>query len=161
MTEKTIFTKLEKDHETHRDLLNRIEVTTGDSEERRQLFENFRTEVTAHAAAEEETLYSTMLKNPELRHDGQHSVAEHHELDELMAQMADMDPSSPQWMEKFKKLKHDYLHHIDEEEQDMFPVAEEGLTKKKEVELGKKFEERKPEEYQRALEGVDMEDDRE
>ena len=47
------------------------------------------------------------------------------------------------------------------EEQDMFPAAEEGLTKKKEVELGKKFEERKPEEYQRALEGVDMEDNRE
>ncbi|NNC47781.1 MAG: hemerythrin domain-containing protein [Sphingomonas sp.] len=161
MTKTTIFTQLERDHDKHRELLNRIEVTTGASEERKQLFENFRTEVTAHAAAEEETLYSTMLAKPELRHDGQHSVAEHHELDELMAEIADMDPSSPQWMQKFKKLKHDYLHHIDEEEQDMFPAAEEGLTEEKEAELAKKFKERKPKEYQRALEGVDMEDNRE
>ncbi|WP_265528736.1 hemerythrin domain-containing protein [Sphingomicrobium marinum] len=161
MTDTTIFTQLEKDHDKHRELLNRIESATDNNDERKQLFESFRTEVTAHAAAEEETLYSTMLAKPELRHDGQHSVAEHHELDELMAEIADLDPSSPEWMEKFKKLKHDYLHHIDEEEQDMFPAAEEGLTKEKEVELAKKFEERKPAEYQRALEGVDMEDDRE
>lgn len=160
MTDKTIFTQLEKDHDKHRELLKLI-VDTDDMEQRKQLFENFRMEVTAHAAAEEETLYSTMLKKPDLRHDGQHSVAEHHELDELMADIAKLDPSSPEWMKKFKTLKHDYLHHIDEEEEDMFPAAADGLTKQKEKELGEMFEERKPEEYQRALAGTDMEDNRE
>ncbi|MEN3972181.1 hemerythrin domain-containing protein [Sphingomicrobium sp. XHP0235] len=160
MAEQTIFKRLKKDHETHRELLERIE-KLGNTEERKALFNNFRVEVTAHAAAEEETLYSNMLEDPELRHDGQHSVAEHHELDELMAEIADTDGSSSAWMEKFKKLKHDYLHHIDEEEEDMFPAAKEEFSKSEAKEMGEKFAERKPEEYDRALEGKDMEDNRE
>lgn len=160
MAEQTIFNRLKEDHDTHRELLERITVSQ-DPQDRQALFENFKTEVTAHAAAEEETLYSTMLADPDLRHDGQHSVAEHKELDDLLQKMADLDPSSREWTEKFKKLKHDYLHHIDEEEEDMFPAAAEELTKKEEVALKEKFEERKPEEYQRALEGADEDDDRE
>ena len=160
MAEQTIFNRLKDDHDTHRELLTRLTVAQ-DPADRKALFENFKTEVTAHAAAEEETLYATMLGDPELRHDGQHSVAEHKELDDMLQEMADLDPSSRAWTEKLKKLKHDYLHHIDEEEKDMFPAAAEELTKKEEVALKDKFEERKPEEYQRALEGADEGDDRE
>lgn len=159
MAEKTIFKRLKKDHDVHRELLDNIEKSSG--EQRKQLFENFRTEVTAHAAAEEETLYATMLEKPDLRHDGQHSVAEHHELDELMADLAKLDVDSDAWSEKFKKLRHDYEHHIDEEEDEMFVVAAKGLSDAKENELKAKFDERKPEEYQRALSGDDMEDNRE
>ncbi|MCM8557703.1 hemerythrin domain-containing protein [Sphingomicrobium sediminis] len=155
----TIFKQLKNDHETHRKLLDEISEAKG--EQRKQLFTNFRMEVTAHAAAEEETLYSTMLEKPDLRHDGQHSVAEHHELDELMGELADMDVDSAEWTKKFKQLRHDYLHHIDEEEEDMFPVAKEGLSEAKAKEMGERFEERKPEEYDRALEGTDLEDNRE
>lgn len=159
MAEETIFERLKQDHDVHRELLTRLTVAQ-DPEDRKALFENFKTEVTAHAAAEEETLYATMLQKPELRHDGQHSVAEHKELDDLLQEIADLDPSTRAWTEKLKKLKHDYLHHIDEEEQDMFPAAAEDLAKAKEVELKKVFEERKPAEYQRALEGADEGDDR-
>lgn len=159
MADETIFKRLKQDHDVHRELLNRLSVAQ-DPEDRKALFQNFKTEVTAHAAAEEETLYATMLAKPELRHDGQHSVAEHKELDDLLQEIDDLEPSSRAWTEKVKKLKHDYLHHIDEEEQDMFPAAAEDLTKVKEMELADKFEERKPEEYQRALEGADEGDDR-
>lgn len=160
MTQETIFARLKEDHDTHRELLTRLSVAQ-DPEDRKALFANFKTEVTAHAAAEEETLYATMLGDPELRHDGQHSVAEHKELDDILQEMADMDPSTRAWTEKLKKLKHDYLHHIEEEEKDMFPAAAEELTKAEEVALKDKFEERKPAEYQRALAGADESDHRE
>ena len=55
MAQDTIFKQLKSDHENHREMLSRIETMTGESEERRRLFNTFRTEVTAHAAAEEET----------------------------------------------------------------------------------------------------------
>ena len=159
MAEQTIFKRLKQDHDKHREMLTRMTVAQ-DPDDRKALFENFKVEVKAHAAAEEETLYSTMLEDPELRHDGQHSVAEHKELDDLIMKMDDLDPSSREWTEKLKKLSHDYLHHIEEEEKDMFPAAAEELSKKEEVALKDKFEERKPEEYQRALEGADEGDDR-
>ena len=159
MADQTIFKRLKKDHETHRTMLDKIEKASGD--ERMELFKKFRIEVTAHAAAEEETLYSTMLSDPELRHDGQHSVAEHHELDELMGDIEKLEPDSDEFKEKFFKLRHDYLHHIDEEEEDMFPEAKKELSDSKAKELGDKFEERKPEELERAEAGTDMDDDRE
>jgi hypothetical protein len=41
MTETKIFARLKADHDRHRDLLDRIDATQGDSDERRYLFETF------------------------------------------------------------------------------------------------------------------------
>jgi hemerythrin superfamily protein len=156
-----IFERLKKDHEKHRELLTAIQKTgSKDGKERRRLFEEFKTETTAHAAAEEETLYATMMRDTEGRHDAQHSVAEHKEVGDMLEELAKTDETSEDWMDKFDKLRKRYLHHIDEEEDDMFPKAKELLSKPKTVELEKEFESRKPEELRRAAEGVDEGDDR-
>ena len=98
MTETKIFARLKADHDRHRDLLDRIDATQGDSDERRYLFETFRVEVTAHAASEEMSLYATMLANPELRDEAQHSVAEHKEIDDLLTELYEMDFASTGWL---------------------------------------------------------------
>ena len=150
-----IFDLLKQDHDLHRKLLEQLADTHGDSEERRELFKRFREEVTAHAAAEEESLYAEMLARPELQEDGRHSVAEHKEIDDLLAELADMDMSSSGWLTKFKTLRHDYEHHIDEEEEDMFPAADKEFEKACEERLGDKFADRKPKELAEAEEGID------
>src|SRR3546814_5700940 len=68
MTETGIFTRLKADHDRHRELLDKIDATQGDSDERRDLFEAFRIDVTAHAASEEMSLYATMLANRSEEH---------------------------------------------------------------------------------------------
>jgi hypothetical protein len=45
-----IFSILKADHDLHREMLEKIAETHGDTPERRDLFEAFRVEVTAHAA---------------------------------------------------------------------------------------------------------------
>lgn len=156
-----IFDRLKADHDKHRKLIEAIMETTGDSEERRTLFDQFKTEVTAHAAAEEETLYATMMTISEGRHDAQHSVSEHKELGDKLEELAKADMASSGWLNSFRTLRHDYLHHIDEEEEEMFPKAADLIAKSEAVALKKEFEERKPEEVERALEGADEGDDRE
>ena len=148
-----IFDSLKKDHDTHRDMLEQLSDTSGDSDTRKTLFEKFRIEVSAHAAAEEETLYAVMLQDPELREEGQHSVSEHKEIDDFLEELQDTDMSSPGWLATFKKMRHRYEHHIDEEEQDIFPVAEKQLEKGVPDALKDKFEDRKPAEIERAKEG--------
>ena len=148
-----IFDRLIEDHNRHRDLLAKIAETSGDSEERRTLFEQFRIDVTAHASAEEQSLYAEMMGRPELSDDARHSVAEHKALDDLIGELVDMDMSSPGWLTKFKTLRHDYEHHIEEEEGEMFPAADEELSKAVETKLGKIFAERKPAEMEKAAEG--------
>ena len=140
---KRIFERLKLDHTKHRSLLDQIEDTSGDSEERRRLFETFTKEVKSHAAAEEQALYSTMMRKPETTDDTRHSVAEHHELDKLMNDLAATDMATGAWLQKFKTLKHDYLHHIDEEEEEHFPEFEEKLTEQDERDMAALFDRRK------------------
>lgn len=145
-----IFSILKSDHDLHRAMLAKIAETSGDTAERRDLFEAFRIEVTAHAAAEEQSLYATMLGDPDLQDDGRHSVAEHKEIDDLLGELQDTDMATGAWLTKFKEMRHRYDHHIEEEEEEMFPAAQEQFSTAKAKELGAKFDRRKPAELEVA-----------
>ena len=150
MADAKIYQQLKADHDRQRDLIARIEDTSRKDEERRALFEELRTELQAHAAAEEEALYAVMLSDPELRDEARHSVAEHKEVDDLLGELVEKDTSSHFWMSKFKTMRDRYLHHIEEEEEEMFPAASNHLSAEKEAEIAKVFERRKPKELERA-----------
>ncbi|MDC0887023.1 hemerythrin domain-containing protein [Altererythrobacter sp.] len=145
-----IFDRLKQDHDKHREILDKMAQTSGETEERKKLLEVFTKEVKSHAAAEEQALYSTMLKKPPTTDDTRHSVAEHHELDEALNDLAATDMSSPAWMAKFKQLDHDYRHHIEEEEDDHFPDFAEHLTDGDVSEMEEVFERRKKKEKAEA-----------
>ena len=150
MAEARIFDRLKADHDRHRELLDRIDATHGDSDDRAILFEKFRVEVTAHAASEEMSLYATMLGKPDLRDEAQHSVAEHKEIEDLLTELYEMDFGSTGWLTRFRTMKDRYLHHIEEEEEEMFPEAEEGLSAAKKKEIAAIFEAEKPREKAKA-----------
>lgn len=138
-----IFERLKQDHEDHREILDQLAETSGDSEERRDLLEKFTLDVKSHAAAEEQALYSTMLRKPKATDETRHSVAEHQELNELLNDLAATDMSSSAWMAKFKQLDHNYRHHINEEEDDHFPDFEKLLTEEDREHMRDVFDRRK------------------
>lgn len=158
MTDARIFADLKKDHDNHRDLLARIDGTK-DKGDLEMLFIEFRTEVTAHAAAEEESLYATMLSKPDLREEAQHSVSEHKEIEDYMEEMAEQEAGSAKWKSIYAQLRKRYLHHIEEEEEEMFPEASEGLTAAEEKRLATVFEKRKPAELKRAEAAIEEEEE--
>mgnify|MGYP001809751987 CR=1 FL=1 len=138
-----VFGRLVEDHDRHRALLSMIEQTTGASEERKTLFLELTKELKAHAAAEEQALWSTVMRNPETTDFARHAVAEHKEIDEMLADLAARDMASPGWLRRFAKLKDEYLHHIREEEQEQFVAAEEHLSAQDVQHLRAVFERRK------------------
>ena len=150
MAEARIFEDLKRDHDRQRDLLEKLGKTKGATHERETLFETLRKELQAHAAAEEESLYATMLALPDLREDARHSVSEHKEIDDMLGELVQIGIGSSDWMSKFEEMRHRYLHHIDEEEQDMFPAASESLSAEDEQRIADVFERRKPRELERA-----------
>ncbi|WP_112381976.1 hemerythrin domain-containing protein [Sphingomonas carotinifaciens] len=150
MATAQIYADLKRDHDKQRDMLKQLAELKGDSSERQKLFEAFRLEVQSHAAAEEESLYATMLGDPELRDDARHSVSEHKEVDDLLGELMDLDFASDEWESKFYHMRHRYEHHIDEEEEDMFPAAEKELDDATEQKLGQIYEDRKPKELEEA-----------
>ncbi|MEP7316591.1 MAG: hemerythrin domain-containing protein [Sphingomicrobium sp.] len=151
-----IFERLKEDHDKHRQLIEAVKETTGDSDERKSLFDEFKTDSMAHAAAEEGTLYVAMMGDPEIRQDAQHSVKEHAELGMLFVELSEMDMASSGWLNKFNKLAEEYIHHIDEEEEEKFPKAREELGEDKAIALTPEFEERKPVEIERVKADADV-----
>ena len=151
-----IFDRLIQDHDKHRDLIAKICETQGDSDDRKTLFEAFKLDANGHAAAEEETLYATILTMTDTRQDAQHSVKEHADLGMLFVELDEMDMGSSGWLTKFKTLAHDYIHHIDEEEEEKFPKAKEAIGPEKAVELRAEFNSRKPEEIERVEAKTDV-----
>lgn len=147
---REIFDRLKQDHDRHRALLDKLLETSGDSGERKFLFEELTKELKSHASAEEQALYSTMLRKPPTTDETRHSVAEHHEIEEALNDLAATDMSEGGWLTKFKTFDHDYRHHIDEEEQDHFPDFAKHLTEEDMEHMRSVFERRKKEEKSEA-----------
>ena len=145
-----IFDRLKEDHDRHRALLDKLLETSGASEERKVLFTELTKELKAHASAEEQALYSTMLRKPPTTDDTRHSVAEHHELEEALNDLAATDMSEGGWLTKFKTFDHDYRHHIEEEEKEHFPEFAEYLDDADMKHMKAVFERRKKEEKSSA-----------
>ena len=91
-----------------------------------------------------------MLRKPPTTDETRHSVAEHHEIDEALNDLAATEMSSSAWLTKFKEFDHQYRHHIDEEEEDHFPDFENYLDDKDRAHMEKVFERRKEEEKAEA-----------
>jgi hemerythrin superfamily protein len=138
-----IFERLIQDHNLHRDLLDKVEQTHGESEERETLFVRLTKELKGHAAAEEQALYSTMMRKPPTTGETRHSVAEHHEIEEALNDIAATDMATGAWLVKFRELKERYLHHIGEEEDEHFPDFSQYLTAEDEAHMRAVFERRK------------------
>lgn len=141
-----IFARLKEDHDKHRSLLDSLLDTSGASGERETLFEELTKELKGHAAAEEQALYSTMLRKPPTTADTRHSVAEHHEIEEALNDLAATDMATGGWLIKFKEFDHRYRHHIDEEEDEHFLEFEDYLTDEDRAWMRSVFDRRKREE---------------
>lgn len=79
------------------------------------------TDLVIHAGLEEEYLYPLLEKLPELREGAKHAYHEHHLLDVQIDELAVLDPTSPAWAGKLHVLRETLTHHLDEEEEDVFP----------------------------------------
>lgn len=123
-----IFDALKADHQKHRDLLRRLDGTRGKSRERGALFREFTLEAKGHAAAEEQALYSTLLRKPPTTDKGRHSVAEHQKIEDLLNTLAATPMTTGGWLMRFRELRHYYLHHLEEEEKEVFPAADRVLA---------------------------------
>lgn len=142
----SIYDAITADHDHHRALLNRIADTAGASDARTTAWRELFYDVKSHAAAEEETFYSKLMSKTWGQDGARHSVQEHAEMDNLMEELNGTDMKSSGWLNKFSTLKHDYEHHMDEEENELFSRARDVIPEGEIEGYGARFKERKAEE---------------
>ena len=156
MPAKDIFERLKQDHDKHRRLIADIEQARADDAQRGALFEEFKTDATAHAASEELTLYHELMGQSTMRAYAQHAAKDHHEIEEHFQELAKAPVTAANWLDRFAELKETYLDHIQEEEKTIFPDALKDLGEEKAVELRDAYNARKPEEIERAAADCDQ-----
>lgn len=142
-----IFEALRQSHELQRDLAAQLLKTSGDTPERNNLFHNYKTVLAAHATAEERHFYIPIMDDDSGVEAARHAIAEHHEIDELIEQLEDTEPSSSSWLTVAKKLADKVHHHLEEEEQRFFQMAGKILSEKQKTGLVKPY----LEEYEKGL----------
>lgn len=141
-----IYSEIKADHDRHRALLATIAETSGDSIARQAAWKEFYEDVKAHSAAEEETFYSKLMEKVWGQDQARHSVHEHQQIDDIMEELNDMDMDSSGWLNRLKTLQHDYEHHMDEEENEVFSRAREVIAEDEIQGYGEKFRARKKKE---------------
>ena len=146
----TIFEALRADHEIQRDLADRLIDTNGASDDRRELFARLRTELAAHAAAEERAFYVPLIQDDRSQEKARHSVAEHHEMDELVERLEGYELGASQWLITAKELHHKVHHHLDEEEREVFQLAGKVLAESAKTALAADYEAEMDEQRQRV-----------
>lgn len=132
-----ILTKIQSDHQEIRNLVNKVDNsldTNGDI--RNQQFEKLKTLVLIHHDAELKTLLNELTTHEHSRDKAMHLVEEHGEHKKVIEQLNNLDSGSKNWVDRYQDLKHDIIHHIEEEEEDLFNLTKETLDKDKLEQLG-------------------------
>jgi len=120
---------LKADHRTVHDLFAKYE-SAGDGSTKHLIAEQVFTELDLHAQLEENVFYPAYEERT--GKNGTQLVAdsrlEHEQVRELMLEMRGLDLAEEEFEAKFHELMHTVRHHIDAEENEMFPEAEQILA---------------------------------
>jgi hemerythrin superfamily protein len=131
---------LKKDHKKVEKVFSDLENKTDD---RRELFPELDREVTVHAEIEEKIFYPAAKAAEPTRDLVLESIEEHKQIKMVLADLEQTDMRTAEWGADLKVLKEDVMHHVGEEEDELFPKIQKLLSKEQLDELGTRMEEMK------------------
>ncbi len=135
---------LEEDHRKMKKLLSELESTTERGvKTREELFATVKDELTVHETIEEEIFYPALKEHPKTKEITLEAYEEHHVVDMVMAEIEDVPYDDERWGAKFKVMKENIEHHIEEEENEMFKQARQVFEEDELRALGERMQARK------------------
>jgi hemerythrin-like domain-containing protein len=132
---------LEKQHRDVEELFEKFEdAGDGAKKTKERLCLDISDQLAVHAELEEKIFYpeSKQEDTEELLRE---SVEEHLSMKRLLAEILEGGTESEQFMARMKVLKEQVEHHVEEEEQELFPRARKALSREELEELGERMEE--------------------
>ena len=128
---------LKHDHDTVKAILKTLDDTTERATKtRNSLFDKLKRELTIHETIEEEILYPAFQEQAKLKDIVLEGYQEHHVVDLVMAELAELSTDDETWGAKLSVVKENVEHHIEEEEGEMFKTARTVLSRNQLQELG-------------------------
>ena len=132
------FSLLKADHQKVAALFEELESAGGQSKLR--VFQQIKTELELHTQIEEKVFYPA-LEEPEETHDLTLEAYEEHDVvKKLLQELGRARTANEEWEAKAKVLQENVEHHVEEEENELFPKAEAALGDEEIERLGERLE---------------------
>lgn len=132
------FELLKADHRKVEQLFTQLESASG--KRKLQVFGQIKSELELHTRIEEKVFYPA-LEEPEETHDlALEAYEEHAVVKDLLKQLGRAKSANDEWEAQAKVLQENVEHHVEEEENELFPKAESALGEEELEELGQRME---------------------
>ncbi|HVM20281.1 MAG TPA: hemerythrin domain-containing protein [Egibacteraceae bacterium] len=137
---------LKSDHDTVRELFEQFSKAkeAGDTQRLAEVQQKIFAELEVHTSIEEEVFY------PEAEQVGEEAeelvkegVEEHHVVEVLMGEIAQLQPDDDAWVAKMTVLIENVEHHAEEEEEELFPKLREVFGDERLAAMGQRLQEAK------------------
>jgi hypothetical protein len=112
---------------------------------RAEILDTVSTLLTAHERIEEEIFYPALKEHPNAKDLVLEGYQEHHVVDLIVGELQDLVENDERWGAKFKVMKENIEHHIEEEEGEMFRAARKVFSEEELEALGERMERMKDE----------------
>src|SRR3954468_3683709 len=133
---------LKQDHNNVEELFSRFEhLDAGDVMTKRHVADKIIEHLSIHAAVEEQVFYPAVRAASEEAEDVVlEGLEEHHVVKWTLSELEELAPTDERFAPKMRVLIESVRHHVEEEENELFPKVREALTNEQLEEMGQAIE---------------------
>ncbi len=138
----TIYEILKNDHDQLKPLLSELVQATEMNRDVKDLLRQIDDLLIPHARAEEAIFYNALREgeSAQAKEKVRHGYSEHMQAEALLRTLQGLSMIGVEWTTAAEKLKDSLEHHIQEEETEIFSVAQNVFSEEEAKELGRAFE---------------------
>lgn len=131
---ETIYDILKAEHKQVADLIQQA-MRDGSKE----TFFKIKAKTEPHLLGEEKLFYPILEEKSKLRDLVSHAYEEHNEIKSISSELENMAAGSSDWTSKIKELNESVSHHVEEEENKVFPEAQKVLSNDKAQQIAQQY----------------------
>ena len=136
----SIFHHLANEHAQVSTMMTRIAQSSEGSSDREEVFDEMCPALLAHAHAEEKEFYPVLRRFPELQQLVTQSLEEHKQIESYLEQLESSNKGTKIWLDLFERLMLAVEAHVDLEENQLFPKANELLSSDQAKQVYERYE---------------------
>ena len=136
-----IYQLLKQDHQKVKRLFERLaEASDGPKKTRERLFAELKQELELHTQVEEKHFYAALKSFEETKDLVEEALEEHDEMKRMLEELDQADADDEGWDQQLSELQESVEDHVEEEETELFPQAQQVLDQDKADAIAKAIE---------------------
>lgn len=143
-TQMDLYDSLKQDHQSIKHILDQMVATSeADVSLRLQLFNRLKVEFLGHTRAEDKMFYPKLEQHRSTHDLALEAEEEHAAAETMLRELESTDVKDEHWRAKASVLREMILHHVQEEENELFPKAQQIFSEEEAVRMCHQFEDQK------------------